>query len=156
MDADGRLSAGIIDIRLGQQEADSVCEALNRRQVPFVFYTGNPDPLHDRWPAAPVIGKPATAAAIVGAIKYAVSAEKRDILRSATQDAYDAKIISADQRIVDGEERIARVRCLIARLQEMALDTSVADDLLVTMTRSLDLIRAHRRLLASQKWATPR
>lgn len=44
--------------------------ALRQRQVPFVFYTGNPDPLHDRWPTAPVIGKPATAAAIVGAIKY--------------------------------------------------------------------------------------
>lgn len=52
------LSVGIIDIRLGQQEADPICEALDRRQVPFVFYTGNPDPLRDRWPAAPVIGKP--------------------------------------------------------------------------------------------------
>lgn len=86
---------------------------------------------------------------------YTVSADGRDILRSATQDAYDAKVISADWRIVDGEERIARVRCLIGRLQAMGFDTSVADDLLVTMTQSLDLIRDHRRLLASEKWRAP-
>jgi hypothetical protein len=32
----------------------------------------------------------------------------------------------------------------------MGFDTSVANELVVTMTRSLDLMRDHRRLVASQ------
>lgn len=143
------LSAGIIDLRLGQQEADAVCEALERRQVPFVFYTGVPSAPYDRWPAAPVIGKPAKAAAIIGAVKYVVSAERRDILSP------DPRIITADQRIAEGEERIERVRSLIARLQSAGFDTSVAHNLLVTMIQSLDLMRDHSRLLASERWTPP-
>jgi response regulator RpfG family c-di-GMP phosphodiesterase len=144
------LSAGIVDIRLGQQEADPICEVLDRRQIPFAFYTGNPDPLRERWPAAPVIGKPAMAADIVGAVKYTFSADKRDVLRRPSHDAHDAKIVSADQRIVAGKERIGRVKCVIARLQAMGFDTSIANELVVTMTRSLDLMRDHRRLVSSK------
>ena len=34
------LSAGVVDFRLGEDDAEPVCEALAQRQVPFVFYTG--------------------------------------------------------------------------------------------------------------------
>lgn len=58
------ISAGLVDIRLGGEIADPVCEALDQRQVPFVFYTGAPETPQKRWPTVPIIGKPATAAAI--------------------------------------------------------------------------------------------
>lgn len=37
---DPALSAGIIDFRLGDDDAEPVCEALSRRNVPFIFFTG--------------------------------------------------------------------------------------------------------------------
>jgi response regulator RpfG family c-di-GMP phosphodiesterase len=49
------LSAAIVDIRLGAEEADPLCEALGQRHVPFLFYTGQPDTPSERWPAARVI-----------------------------------------------------------------------------------------------------
>jgi hypothetical protein len=74
--------------------------------------------------------------AMKGAIKYAISADKRDILSSNSDEA-DAKVRRAEQRIADGEERVARIRGLIARLRPRGFDKSVADKLLVTMTESL-------------------
>jgi hypothetical protein len=43
-----------------------VCQALHRRKIPFLFYTGhaNADLLAD-WPQAPVVGKPAPPSVIV-------------------------------------------------------------------------------------------
>lgn len=76
------LSAGVVDIRLGQDHAEPVCETLARHQVPFVFYTAQSDVAWKRWSASPVVSKPATAAAIVGAIKYTLAANKRDLLSS--------------------------------------------------------------------------
>src|SRR5262249_33290055 len=60
------LSAGVVDVRLNDEDVDPLCQALSRDQVPFVFYTGMSG-THERWPAAPVVQKPATAAANVGA-----------------------------------------------------------------------------------------
>ena len=148
------LSAGVVDIRLGDEDADSVCEALSRRQVPFVFYTGRSD-TRERWPAAPVIQKPATPEAIVGAVKYVLSADRRDIFCSATLHPDDTKVMSAERRVAEGEERIFRMRCLLTRLQERGFETSAAQELLAIMTKSLDLMRGQRRLMASQEWRTP-
>ena len=144
------LSAGIIDIRLGAEKADPVCEALDRRQVPFVLYTGNPETAQDRWPTAPVIGKPSSAAAIVGAIKYIVSADRRDILFLLSQD--EAKVIPAERHLLDGEQRILRIKRLLTRLEGSGFDMSVAHKVLATMTERLDLMRRHHTLMASQNW----
>lgn len=147
------LSAGIIDIRLGAEKADPVCEALDRRQVPFILYTGNPETAQDRWPTAPIIGKPASAAAIVGAIKYIISADRRDILFSPSQD--EAKVIPAERHLLDGEQRILRIKCLLTRLEGRGFDMSVAHKFLATITESLDLMRRHHTLMASQNWRVP-
>jgi len=135
------LSAAVVDSRLGAEEADPLCEALGQRQVPFVFYTGQPDAPSARWPTAPVIGKPATAKAIVGAVKYVTTADRRDVLYRKSQKDHDPKVLTPDQHIADGEERIARVSCLITRLEAGGFDTSVARKLLATMTEGLDLMR---------------
>jgi hypothetical protein len=36
------LSAEVLDFRLGERNAEPVCEALNWREVPFIFFTGLP------------------------------------------------------------------------------------------------------------------
>jgi DNA-binding response OmpR family regulator len=141
------LSAGVVDIRLGNDDAEPVCETLARHQVPFVFYTGQSAAVRKRWAASPVVTKPAAAAAIVGAIKYTLAADKRDLLSSISADP---TIVNFDQHIADGEERIVRIRRLIRRLQKSGFDTSAAENLVATMSASVELIRDHRRLLASE------
>jgi len=51
------LSAGIIDLRLGSGSAECVCEKLAARSVPFLFYTGAPPELSERFATVPVIAK---------------------------------------------------------------------------------------------------
>ena len=141
------LSAGVVDIRLGNGDAEPVCEALVQHQVPFVFYTAQSAAVCKRWAAFPVVTKPAAAAAIVGAIKYTLAADKRDLLSSTSADP---TIVNFDQHITDGEERIARISRLIRRLQKSGFDMSAAEKLVVTMRASVELIRDHHRLLASE------
>ena len=57
-------------------------------------------------------------------------------------------MVGADQRIIDAEERIARVRRLMAPLHAIGFDTTVAGKVLATMIESLDLMREHRRRIA--------
>src|SRR5262249_43574350 len=45
------LSTAVIDIKLGTENAEPVCEALSQRQVPFVFYTACSDRSSNRWSA---------------------------------------------------------------------------------------------------------
>ena len=53
------LSAAVVDINLGYgEDCSEICERLAKRQIPFVFFTGEvrPDFLL-RWPDAPVLTK---------------------------------------------------------------------------------------------------
>jgi len=70
------LSAGVVDIRLDKEDAWPLCDALQLRRVPFVFYTGQPDAISAQWQTVPVVDKPTTPSIIVGAIQYAISAER--------------------------------------------------------------------------------
>ena len=80
--------------------------------------------------------------------------DKNDLLSSISTDP---TIANVDQRIADGEDRIARIKRLVARLQKSNFDTSAAEQLLVTMSASIALMFDHRRLLTSDRWrrATP-
>jgi len=125
-----------------------------RERIPPLTPTGSPDRPSSRWSAAPLVSKPATVPVIIGALKYALSANKHDILSPLAEPGGDASLIAIDQRIVDGEERIARITRVIARLQAGGFDTTAAEALHATMTASLNLMREQRRLLASEKWRT--
>ena len=103
------LSAAVIDIKLRTENAEPVCDALSQRQVPFIFYTACPDSASNRLSAAPLLIKPAPDSVIIGALKYALSANKHDILSPLAEPGGDPSLIAIDQRIVDGEERIARI-----------------------------------------------
>jgi CheY-like chemotaxis protein len=149
------LSAAVIDVELGTENAEPVCEALSQRRVPFVFYTASPDWSSSRWSAVPFVSKPAPDPVIIGALKYALSANKDDVLSPLAEYGRRPSLIGIDQCIVDGEERIARITRVISRLQLSGFDTSAAETLHARMTASLNIMRDHRRLLASEKWRTP-
>ena len=76
------VSAVILRNELIDDNARQICDELERRGVPFVFFTGQADAASPRWRSIPIVEKPAMPEAIVGAIKYAISADKRDILSS--------------------------------------------------------------------------
>jgi len=144
------LSAGVLTTRLGSGNGDAVCQALSRRNIPFVFHTAHAARPLTQLPGAPIVAKPASAAEIVGALKYVLSVDKRDIIPAPQSCARNAKVL--DQHILDGEERLMRIRRAITRLAAGGFDTSAAESLLETMTKTLDHLRHNRNLMAAQEW----
>jgi CheY-like chemotaxis protein len=61
------VSAAIVDVQLGRENAAGVCEVLTQRQIPFAFYTGRAEQtlLLAEWPDIQVLRKPGTAEGIV-------------------------------------------------------------------------------------------
>jgi hypothetical protein len=49
----------------------------------------------------------------------------------------------------DGEEQISRITGVIARLKAGGFDTSAAEELRATMTKTLNLMRGHRAMTGS-------
>jgi CheY-like chemotaxis protein len=64
------ISAAIVDVQLGAQDAAEVCRLLESRRIPFVFYTGRADLtfLRAQWPDVAVLKKPATREQILAAL----------------------------------------------------------------------------------------
>jgi CheY-like chemotaxis protein len=64
-----KISAAIVDVNLGGHDCSSVCDALTKRSIPFMFYTGysSAAPLL-AWPRAPAVGKPAEGSTMVETI----------------------------------------------------------------------------------------
>jgi DNA-binding response OmpR family regulator len=65
--AHAKISAAVLDMRLGRESVGPVARVLAERGIPFVFYSGqiNTDPLRVEWPAAPLVSKPASARQLV-------------------------------------------------------------------------------------------
>jgi DNA-binding NarL/FixJ family response regulator len=64
------ISAAILDLRLGRDSASPVAACLADRQIPFLFYTGQPaeDSIRRAWPQTQTLSKPASGDDIVRAI----------------------------------------------------------------------------------------
>src|SRR5262252_7908557 len=67
--ARAQICAAIVDVKLGGHDCSSVCAALTKRSIPFMFYTGysTAAPL-SAWPHAPAVGKPAADRTLVDSI----------------------------------------------------------------------------------------
>ena len=141
------LSAGVLDFHLGSENADPVCEALTRREVPFIFFTGVTGHLSERWSATPVVPKPTAAKTIIGALKFVLSPGVRDIIVKRQRDDA-ASLARIDQAISEAEERIERMRCSVSQLARAGADTSVAESVVATMTEVVENMRAHRQMSA--------
>ncbi len=57
-----QISAAVLDLRLGPEPIAPVARLLRARDIPFLFYSGQPrnDPLRAEWPEALFLSKPAT------------------------------------------------------------------------------------------------
>jgi DNA-binding response OmpR family regulator len=64
------ITAAVLDIKLGRDSVGPVASALAHRNIPFLFYSGQPlnDPIRIEWPGAHMIQKPASAASLVQAM----------------------------------------------------------------------------------------
>jgi DNA-binding response OmpR family regulator len=64
------ITAAVLDIRLGPNSVVPVARALAERNIPFVFYSGQPlnDPIRNEWPDADMIQKPASTARLLHAV----------------------------------------------------------------------------------------
>ncbi len=63
------VSGAIVDVQLGDKDASEICRLLDRRRIPFLFYTGNRSAsLLKEWPEVPVLSKPSSPQALVCAI----------------------------------------------------------------------------------------
>ena len=143
------LSAGVLDFRVGSDNADPVCEALTRREVPFIFFTGLSGALPERWAATPIVPKPAAPETIIGALKFVLSPEAREIVLRSQRGDGDRNLARIEEAISAGEERIMLVRRCIARLASTGADTSVGECVVATMAKVLENMRAHRQLSAN-------
>ena len=100
----GALSAGVLDFRVGSNDADPVCEALIRRDVPFIFFTGLSAALPKRWAAMPIVSTPAPPEIIIGALKFVLAPEAREIVVRAQRDGDESrKFAQLEQAISEGE-----------------------------------------------------
>src|SRR5262245_14216545 len=141
------LSAGVLDFHFGAETAEPVCEALTRRQVPFIFFTGVAERLSKRWLATPVVPKPAAPETIIGALNVILAPEMRDIIVK-SQRGDNARLARIEQEISEGEERLERMRWCIAKLAHSGADTSVAERVVATTIELVENLRAHRQISA--------
>jgi len=67
--ARAQICAAIVDVNLGGHDCSSVCAALSKRSIPFMFYTGYSSAAAlSAWPHAPAVDKPAADRTLVDSI----------------------------------------------------------------------------------------
>jgi hypothetical protein len=64
-----KICAAIVDVKLGGHDCSSVCAALTKRSIPFMFYTGySTAAALSAWPHAMAVDKPAAGTTVVDTI----------------------------------------------------------------------------------------
>jgi DNA-binding response OmpR family regulator len=65
------ITSALLDVRLGRETVAPVAKALQRRGIPFVFYTGQTesDAVRREWPDVVCLDKPATSLSLIRAIE---------------------------------------------------------------------------------------
>jgi CheY-like chemotaxis protein len=61
------LCAALLDYRMGDGDVGSLCNRLEKRGLPFIFYSGHDDQL-ERWPDAVLVSKPSGEEKIIAAL----------------------------------------------------------------------------------------
>lgn len=137
--SDTRLTASVLDVRLGKDSIDPVCEALDKRWVPFLFLTGDSGSAVERWSPAPILPKPfAPHALIDGVLSILVTG----------RDAIDlGDKVRIDLIIFRAQSRLARQERCAEELTRKGHDSRSANALLRIMRESVDLLLVHRHAL---------
>jgi DNA-binding NtrC family response regulator len=138
--SDTRLTAAVLDVRLGPDSIDPICEFLDGRWVPFLFLTGDRGSAVQKWAPAPVLSKPFDARDLIdGVVRALVTG--RDALDLADKTRIDLIIFRA-------QIRLARQVRLTDEFAPREQDTHAANGLLRIMRESVELLQAHRRTLS--------
>src|SRR5215467_7452723 len=68
--ADGNVTAAILDVRLGCETVAPIARELDKKDTPFVFYSGqlDSDPTLVEWPNCRILTKPALPKTIVAVV----------------------------------------------------------------------------------------
>ena len=53
-----RLTAAVLDTKLGDESVDPICDCLSRHSIPFIFLTADSGSEGQKWAAAPILSKP--------------------------------------------------------------------------------------------------
>ena len=138
---DIRLTVAVLDVRLGVDSVDPVCEFLDGRWVPFLFLMGDSGAAVQKWAPAPVLCKPFEARALINGVVRAL-VTGRDALNLADKTRIDLIIFRAKIRLASQEQ-------LADALARREQDTHAAHGLLRIMRESVELLEAHRRTLRS-------
>jgi DNA-binding response OmpR family regulator len=146
------LSVGVLDFRVGAENAEPICEVLNRRAVPFIFFTGLAAQLSSRWATTPIVSKPAAPEQILGALRFVLSPETREIIVSSQRNDDRDRLARIDRIISEGEERLVRMRRCISQLANSGADTSAAQAVLATTAELVEKLRAHKKMSARFSW----
>lgn len=134
------ISAAVLDWVLGGRSVEPACTSLLGKNIPFVIYTG----LTFTSNLAPAVHKPARDETLIGAIKFAITANTDELDGGGVPLAPTAE---ATNLIQQGEARIERLRTISARLARNGYDMSSSDELIRVMTGSLCLLNESRRLM---------
>lgn len=134
--SDTRLTVAVLDVRLGPDSVDPICEFLDGRWVPFLFLTGDSGSAVQKWAPAQVLSKPFEARDLIdGVVRALVTG--RDALDLADETRIDLIIFRSQIRL----ERQERLADDLARREQ---DTHAANGLLRIMRESVELLQAHR------------
>jgi DNA-binding response OmpR family regulator len=136
---DDRLTASVLDVRLGGDSVDPVCELLDQRWVPFLFLTGYSRSAVEKWAPAPVLIKPFASHALIDGI-LTILVTGRDALDLEDKARIDLIIFRA-------QIRLARQGRCAEELARKGQHSQSSNMLLRMMRESVDLLLAHRLTL---------
>jgi DNA-binding response OmpR family regulator len=136
---DPSLTAAVLDVRLGRESVDPICESLDRRWVPFLFLTGDSGAEVQKWAPAPILSKPFDGGALIDGL-VGILVTGRDAL-----DLNDK--VRIDLIIFRAQIRLAKQERLLEDLKRTERDSHSAEGLLRIMRESVELLQNHRRAL---------
>jgi CheY-like chemotaxis protein len=137
--SDTRLTASVLDVRLGKDSIDPICDALDRRWVPFLFLTGDSGSAVEKWSPAPVLPKPFASRALIDGV-LSILVTGRDAIDLGDRARIDLIIFRA-------QIRLARQELCAGELARRGQDSQSANSLLRMMRESVDLLLTHRLTL---------
>jgi DNA-binding response OmpR family regulator len=138
--ADIRLTACVLAVHLGKNSIDPICEALDKRWVPFLFLTADSGSAVERWSPAPILPKAFVPRVLIDAI-LGILVTGRDAIGLGDKARIDVIIFRAQSRLA------RQVRCA-EEVARRGQDSKSANALLSIMRESVALLLAHRVTLA--------
>jgi DNA-binding response OmpR family regulator len=143
------LSAAVLDIHLGPDPIDPLCDDLKIRGVPFVFSTGDPEAVPHRWGPVPVLTRPFARSDLIGALITAL------VGTSALQQPFES-LAPIHEHLFQAQCRALRQRLLVQQLKTSGVDTAAAEELLRLIQDAAELFRESAKTFSATWMPSPK